>query len=31
MGAKVIGIAGGSEKCDWLTSECGIDAAIDYG
>ena len=30
MGAKVIGIAGGAEKCDWLTSECAIDAAIDY-
>ncbi len=30
MGAKVIGIAGGAEKCDWLVTECGIDAAIDY-
>lgn len=26
----VIGIAGGAEKCAWLTNECGIDAAIDY-
>jgi hypothetical protein len=30
-GAKtVIGIAGGAEKCAWLTSEGGCDAAIDY-
>ncbi len=28
--AKVVGIAGGPEKCDWLTSELGFDAAIDY-
>ncbi len=26
----VIGIAGGPEKCRWLTQECGFDAAIDY-
>jgi NADPH-dependent curcumin reductase CurA len=26
----VIGIAGGPEKCRWLTSEVGFDAAIDY-
>ena len=25
-----IGIAGGLEKCGWLTSEAGFDAAIDY-
>lgn len=30
LGLKVVGIAGGPEKCDWLTRECGIDAAIDY-
>lgn len=30
MGARVVGIAGGPEKCDWLVSECGLDAAIDY-
>jgi NADPH-dependent curcumin reductase len=30
LGVKVIGIAGGREKCDWLVRECGIDAAIDY-
>jgi NADPH-dependent curcumin reductase CurA len=30
LGLKVIGIAGGAEKCAWLTGACGIDAAIDY-
>ena len=29
-GLKVVGIAGGSSKCEWLTRDCGIDAAIDY-
>jgi len=29
-GATVIGIAGGAEKCAWLTDELGFDAAIDY-
>jgi NADPH-dependent curcumin reductase CurA len=29
-GARVIGIAGGPEKCDWVTSELGFDGAIDY-
>lgn len=29
-GATVIGIAGGREKCDWLTEELGFAAAIDY-
>lgn len=29
-GCKVIGIAGGPEKCSWLTEELGFDAAIDY-
>jgi NADPH-dependent curcumin reductase len=29
-GCRVIGIAGGSEKCEWLTGELGFDAAIDY-
>ena len=28
--AKVVGIAGGSEKCNWLTEELDFDAAIDY-
>lgn len=29
-GCRVIGIAGGSEKCQWLLNECKLDAAIDY-
>jgi hypothetical protein len=29
-GARVIGIAGGPEKCAWLTDELGLDAAVDY-
>ena len=29
-GARVIGIAGGSEKCSYLTDDLGLDAAIDY-
>ena len=29
-GARVIGIAGGPEKCRWLTETAGFDAAIDY-
>ncbi|WP_122466107.1 NADP-dependent oxidoreductase [Brevundimonas lutea] len=29
-GARVLGIAGGPEKCAWLTDELGFDAAIDY-
>lgn len=29
-GARVIGIAGGPEKCAWLTGELGFDGAIDY-
>jgi hypothetical protein len=29
-GARVIGIAGGPEKCRVLTEEFGFDAAIDY-
>lgn len=29
-GCKVIGIAGGADKCRWLTGEAGFDAAIDY-
>ncbi len=28
--ARVIGIAGGGEKCRWLVDELGFDAAIDY-
>ncbi|MFK0299690.1 NADP-dependent oxidoreductase [Brevundimonas sp. NPDC090276] len=29
-GARVIGIAGGAEKCRWLVKDYGADAAIDY-
>jgi NADPH-dependent curcumin reductase CurA len=29
-GCKVIGIAGGESKCQWLVRELGFDAAIDY-
>ncbi|WP_315764547.1 MULTISPECIES: NADP-dependent oxidoreductase [unclassified Bradyrhizobium] len=29
-GCRVIGIAGGKDKCSWLTSELGFDAAVDY-
>jgi hypothetical protein len=29
-GARVIGVAGGPEKCAWLTEVAGFDAAIDY-
>ena len=28
--AKVVGIAGGPEKCAWIVEELGFDAAIDY-
>lgn len=28
--AKVVGIAGGPEKCAWLCERAGLDAAIDY-
>ncbi len=29
-GCRVVGIAGGKEKCDWLVREAGFHAAIDY-
>ena len=29
-GCRVVGIAGGAEKCAWLTRELGFDAAVDY-
>jgi NADPH-dependent curcumin reductase CurA len=28
--AKVVGIAGGPQKCAWIVEELGFDAAIDY-
>lgn len=30
LGCRVVGIAGGAEKCRWLTESCRLDAAIDY-
>jgi NADPH-dependent curcumin reductase CurA len=29
-GCRVVGIAGGKEKCDWLVTDLGFDAAVDY-
>ena len=29
-GCRVIGIAGGPEKCAWLVDELGFDGAVDY-
>src|SRR6201994_2366382 len=29
-GCHVIGIAGGKDKCHWLTSELGFDSSVDY-
>jgi NADPH-dependent curcumin reductase CurA len=29
-GARVVGIAGGAEKCGWLVKDAHFDAAIDY-
>jgi NADPH-dependent curcumin reductase CurA len=29
-GCRVVGIAGGAEKCRWLTTHLGLDAAVDY-
>jgi len=29
-GCRVVGIAGGAAKCDWLVTELGFDAAVDY-
>lgn len=30
QGCRVIGVAGGAAKCDWLVRTLGFDAAIDY-
>ncbi len=30
MGCRVVGIAGGPEKCEWVMREMGFDACIDY-
>lgn len=29
-GARVVGVAGGPEKCTWVVDELGFDACIDY-
>ena len=29
-GARVVGIAGGAAKCNWVVKELGFDACIDY-
>ena len=29
-GCRVVGIAGGRAKCDWVVGELGFDACIDY-
>ncbi|WP_320823017.1 NADP-dependent oxidoreductase [Reinekea sp.] len=29
-GLRVIGVAGGAEKCAWLVDELGFDGAVDY-
>ena len=30
LGLKVVGIAGGKDKCDWVVKSLGYDACIDY-
>lgn len=30
LGCRVVGIAGGPEKCKWVQDELGFDACIDY-
>ena len=30
LGCRAVGIAGGKEKCDWVTSELGFDACVDH-
>lgn len=30
MGCRAVGIAGGAEKCAWVTQELGFDACVDY-
>jgi NADPH-dependent curcumin reductase CurA len=29
-GCRVVGIAGGEDKCQWVVQELGFDAAVDY-
>jgi NADPH-dependent curcumin reductase CurA len=30
LGLRVVGIAGGAAKCDWVVQELGFDACVDY-
>lgn len=30
LGCRVVGIAGGPEKCDWVVETLGFDACVDY-
>jgi NADPH-dependent curcumin reductase CurA len=30
LGCRAVGIAGGAEKCAWVTDELGFDACVDY-
>ncbi|MEM9059509.1 MAG: NADP-dependent oxidoreductase [Pseudomonadota bacterium] len=30
IGCRAVGIAGGPEKCSWVTDELGFDACVDY-
>lgn len=30
LGLRVVGVAGGADKCAWLLNDCGADGAIDY-
>ena len=30
LGCRVVGIAGGAEKCAWVVDELGFDACVDY-
>jgi len=30
LGLRVVGIAGGATKCDWVVRELGFDACVDY-
>lgn len=30
QGCRVVGIAGGDKKCEWLRQECRVDAVVNY-
>jgi len=30
LGCRAVGIAGGADKCGWVTNELGFDACVDY-